>query len=96
MSRKKLRRPGAKKNKKGIRKTRFKVRLPRDKVLQIHSYASMGDVDRALQLLRVLKPELGPDDAREVIMRCSDPDQYGGIETGHDPETGEYADICVT
>lgn len=95
MSRKKLRRAGAKK-KKGLRKTRFKVRLPRDKVLQIHSYASMGDIDRALQLLRVLRPELKPDDAREIVMRCSDPEKYGGIETGNDPETGEYADICVT
>ena len=95
MSRKKLRRPGRKKPK-GSRKTRFKVRLPRDKVLQIHSYASLGDTEQALQLLKVLKPDLKPDDAHEVVMRCSDPGRYGGIETGHDPETGEYADICVT
>lgn len=98
MSRKKLRRPGGKKRKlaKGTRKTRFTVRLPRDKVLQIHSYASLGDTAQALQLLKILKPELGPDDAREVVMRCSDPTKYGGIKTGHDPEIGEYADICVT
>jgi len=98
VSRKKLRRPGGKKRKlaKGTRKTRFTVRLPRDKVLQIHSYASLGDTAQALQLLKILKPELGPDDAREVVMRCSDPTKYGGIKTGHDPEIGEYADICVT
>ena len=96
MSRKKLRRPGRTKRKDGTRKTRFKVRLPRDKVLQVHSYASLGDVEQALQLLKILKPELDPDDAHEVVMRCGDPGKYGGIETGHDPEIGEYADICVT
>ena len=100
MSNKKLRRTGGKKKKKafakGTRKTRFKVRLARDKVLQIHSYASLGDTERAIQLLKILKPELGPDDAHEVVMRCSDPGRYGGITTGDDPELGAYADICVT
>ncbi len=96
MSRKKLRRPGRKKQQKDIRKTRFKVRLPREKVLQIHSYASTGDTEQALQLLKLFKPDLKPDDAHEVVMRCSDPGRYGGIETGDDPETGAYADICVT
>ena len=100
MSTKKLRRKGGKKKKKavarGSRKTRFTVRLARDKVLQIHSYASLGDTSQAIQLLKILKPELGPDEAHEVVMRCSDPGRYGGITTGDDPELGAYADICVT
>ena len=79
----------------GSRGSKRWVRIPRDQVLQIHSYAGRGDSMGAEQLVRLLLPQLTPPEVEQVVRRCGDPQGEGGIKTGHDPKVGEYADILI-
>ncbi len=79
----------------GTPKTQFKVRLRKDEAMEL---MRIGAEDPALAEthLRMLRPKLSLDARKEVAWRCADPRGRGGIETGTDPEWGEYADIAVT
>jgi hypothetical protein len=90
--RKKVKKTGAKKEFAVVRK----VRLPRDVALQLNTLARGGDLTAAERHLRMLRPELAPHVIHEVAFRCADPQTAGGIETGHDPAIGDYADVAIT
>ena len=75
--------------------TRFVVRLRRDEALEL---MRIGGEDPAMaeRHLRMLRPRLSEAARREVAWRCADPQARGGITTGTDPETGDWAEIAVT
>ncbi|GEM_PF-3433279 len=76
-------------------KTRFKVRLRKDEALELMRIGA-DNPGLADTHLRMLRPKLSLEARKEVALRCSDPGTHGGIETGHDPEWGDYADVAVT
>jgi len=54
------------------------------------------DAAAAKRALLAFHPGLPPRDLEEVLLRIRDPQGMGGIETGHDPAIGDYADIALT
>jgi hypothetical protein len=77
------------------RKGGLKVRLKKAEALELMRIGA-DDPAMADRHLRMLRPNLSPEARKEVAWRCADPQARGGIETGHDPELGDYADIAVT
>jgi len=86
----------ARKSKNRTPKTVRKLRLARDQVLHIHEVASSQGLEAAERAVSAFHPQLSADACLEVVHRIADPGQYGGIETGTDPEFGDYADIAIT
>lgn len=87
---------GTGKGKAGSPKILRKLRVPRDRMMHIHEVFQAEGLDAAERALAAFHPGLSPDSRLEVVHRISDPGKYGGIETGTDPETGDYADIAIT
>ena len=79
----------------GAPKTQFKVRLTKDEAMELMRIGT-EDLELADRHLRMLRPKLSDEARKEVAWRCADPQTRGGIETGHDPVLGDYADIAVT
>ena len=76
--------------------TKKKVRVRKQVVLELARMAGDEGLEAAKRHLRMLRPELDPESVHEVAWRCEDPQGRGGIETGWDPQFGDYADIHVT
>lgn len=77
-------------------RTLRKLRLPRQQVMHIHEIANSQGLEAAGKAVSAFHPNLSRDALLEVVHRIADPGQYGGIETGTDPELGDYADIAIT
>lgn len=73
-----------------------KVRLTQKLALELNTLGRGGDLTAAERHLRMLRPELDEHIVHEVAYRCADPSGTGGVETGHEPGIGEYADIAIT
>lgn len=71
------------------------IRLSKDDAMELLDLAKNQSAVAAVRHLQAMRPDLGPTDVQEVAMRCSDPQHYGGVRTGSDPVSGDYAELLI-
>lgn len=91
----------AKKRKKASRGVRKgpkvlkRVRIPKGQVMHVHRLAKDGDIEVARVALKAFQSQLSERELDQLMVRISDPQATGGIQTGVDPILGEYADFAI-
>jgi len=72
-----------------------KVRLTQAEVSAIWRATSAGDFDAAVFVVRDLKPELSPLEARRVATRIGRGANSPGVSIVSDPKLGDCADVSL-